>query len=91
MITKAQFKELTGELPEDVLGNDWHNDYDPDHDCHSDHGEGGCEHWSHYFNKLGGKKDFCVEGRHFVEDTKIMIGDNCEDHDKDYSKRMEDK
>lgn len=21
--------------------------FDSDHDCHSDHGEGGCEHWSH--------------------------------------------
>ena len=34
-MNKKQFMELTGENPEDVLGNDWKNEIEDlnDHDC----------------------------------------------------------
>lgn len=38
-------------------------------------------------NLQGIKSRFCIEGRHWVDDTKVMVGDNCEDHDKDFEKR----
>ena len=48
-MTRAKFKELTGEFPEDVLGEDWQNEIDDyvngdNEDFHDGHQVGGCYH-----------------------------------------------
>jgi len=48
-MTRAKFKELTGEYPEDVLGEDWENEIDDyinsqegNEHFHDGHQSGGC-------------------------------------------------